>query len=648
MSNQSYLVNEIQSFKVLPHSYASRLNDTLELINNGKTPSYSLKRCRMVGDFIEFCDRENLVINSGVDVALCFSAWQEEHFSGSKKLASETLVSYARALRITLLKLSHKSVQGLPEESSIPLVRRLSTTVYSESSNSKTKILGGFDLPVDENKQSVTLALEDDIDTFIENLAIKMRKHRDVIYKISVKYLQCALSRFEFAQQAKAQITKEKFQKNANLQHPTQKCIGGGQHLSLFSLSLRDGECGYSNLMAYINHCHNGLIDRKFPGGNNHLYRFTNNQFELREHFGLSSISAVAASNIIIIESGINIDSLRNISLTAQGALSNCFEANTQGFRIGYKKARAKAHKSRNLKHLNLDDTHISKAFDYLMLVTSHHREMLEGKVKQRLFIHDSTTDSGQPNIISDTAFKYGFKRLLIAAREHLAIDPDWCKDVTTECIDEVLAHSPNAKALRATEGVIRWFDSGGNPSVAANYLGNSEAVAIKNYLPKELQLAVYNQRIKRFHNVLIASATNGEVYQIKALDLKDEKELSEYLSKLDKRIPQWRTAIQALSTDFPVIKDKNRKVTLDLCPENIAIMKACYVKQSERDTNGIMITDGISDLSQVYQGIITYLKKNPDRRLSRTVLKGEKLYDNKTHGYQAIKINKEVVKVAK
>lgn len=645
MPKGSQLVNDIHSYKVLPHSYASELNDALKRISNGKTQSYKTKKARMLSDFLEFCFNENLTIKNGTDVAQCFSAWQELHFSGSKNLAPETLISYARALWITLLKLCYKSVLGLPETNSIPRPRRLSTIVFSNTGTSKTKILGGFELPVNGNEQSLALTLETDVDTFIKNLVCTMRKHRNVIYKISKKYLADATSRYEFAQHVTKQISIEKFQDNTKLLHPEQKALGSGQHLSLFSKNLRDSECGYSNLIAYINHCHNGLITRHFPGGNNHLYRFTNNQYELREHFGVSSISAVAASNIIIIESGINVESLRKLSLTAQGTMNNFFEPTPNGFKIAYHKPRARAHISRNLKHLNNNDAYIESAFNYLALATSHHRTMLKGKNASRLFIHDSAKETGQPILMSDFPFKHGFKRLLVAARDLLTNDPDWCDGVTVKCIDEVLDHNPNAKALRATEGIIRWFDSGGNPAIAAKYLGNTEAVAIKNYLPKELQLAVYNQRIRRFQNVLIASATNREDFQIKALDLKDEKELKTYLSKLDERVPQWRTVVEGLSKDSSHQIKRSKKVTLNICPENIALMKACYVKQSEREIKNIKKEDGISDLSHVYQGLITYLKKNPDRRLNRTILKGEKLYDNKTNSYLQVQIIKQEVK---
>lgn len=491
---QSYdkAINEILCHKVLMHNYAERLNDGFRRINAGKEYSYKQRRKRVLTNFFEFCEREDYIINTGVDVALCYSSWQEHHFSGTNKLAPTTLISDALALWGVLTKLRHPSVNALPVGSNIPKPRKLRELVYSDVSRSSSKLLGGFKLPSNTSNQSLTFTLETDVDSFIKNLVETMRLHRDIIYKVSVKYMNDANERRNFATDAAARIDASKFEDNPELLHPLQRAKGSGQHLSIFSSALEEGECGKSNLMAYITHCHNGLINRNFIGANNHLYRFTKHQYELREFFGLSSLSAVAASNIMIVEAGINVDSLRKLEVSAHGNTNNFFEPRANGYNISYHKPRAnsKAYKSRNLKRTqtpsivrnSTHDTtslriisiepnssfHIESAVNYLSDATAHHRSMLEGKLKRKLFIHDSTSNTGKPQAISDFPFKHGFKRLLVAARDYIIEDPDWCKGVSVDDIDMVLAQAPNAKKLRATEGVIRWFDSGGNPVVAA------------------------------------------------------------------------------------------------------------------------------------------------------------------------------------
>ncbi|MBN8124799.1 hypothetical protein, partial [Vibrio vulnificus] len=85
---------------------------------------------------------------------------------------------------------------------------------------------------------------------------------------------------------------------------------------------------------------------------------------------------------------------------------------------------------------------------------------------------------------------------------------------------------------------------------------------ALRNYIPKELQVAVYSQKIKRFQNVIIASATNGEEYQIEALNLRNEEELKIYLDKLDKRIENWRTLTRTfIKDDINSPSSTNQKV---------------------------------------------------------------------------------------
>ena len=641
MTDTPRYVNELHCYTVLPHSYASKMDKLIEEVTSKFSYDTKRRRIRTFNSFIKFCAEAHIAINCGTDVQMAFSAWQEFHFSGAdgKRKTANTIISDASALRGVLLQLTHKSVEGLPFTNALPELLRLSSAVFSHTDSNQSKFLGSINF-ASESTNSLTLALETDHNTFIENLVTSMRKHRDVIYRVSIQYLMDARGRHKFAQEIVEKIGRDKFESH-DLLHLTQTASGTGQRLSLFSSSLAGGECGYSNLIAYLYHCHDGLI-KDFAGSKNHLSRFTD-MYELREHFGISTLSAVAACNIIITESGININPLRRLTLTAQGSMSSFFESKPNGFIIRYHKPRARKIINRSLKHLNTDDNYIKVAFDYLVDATSLHRSKLTGEPAQTLFISDSIIEHGLPSAMSDLAFKGGFRRLLEKAKELITANPNWCDGVTVECINEVLAHNPNAKKIRVTEGILRWFDSGGIPAVAAQYLGNTEAVAINNYLPRELQLAVYTQRVRRFQHVLIASATNGQEYQLGALDLKNETELSEYISRLDRRIPHWRTVIDRLSQDFD--KKKNDitiadKVVLDINPNNVALMRACYEIHLNRAKENIKRDDNISNISTVYQSLLAYLNKNPDRQLSRCIQKGDRLYENSTNNYDELNLD--------
>ncbi|EPP5350877.1 hypothetical protein ACUSRR_004057 [Vibrio alginolyticus] len=623
MKVKKHTINDIHCQKIMAHQYAVNISTSITKILSGKSYSYKRRTTRTLNEFFAFCFENELTIEASSDIAICFSAWQEQFIENELKDKSvDTVISDVRALWLALRKLSDPSNKGLPSGSKIPKPRRISKDVYTNTENVKSKLLGGLDLTTELRKESVALTLETDPDTFIKHLIDTMIDNRDVIYNISKQYLEDAIRRFNFANEATQKVSVEKFVGNKKLLHPTQTASGSGQRLSLFSEFLRDGECGYTNLIAYIAHCHDGLVTHNFSGGQNSLYKFTRNQYELREHFGISTLSAVAACNIIIIESGINVDSLRNLELTSQGSMSNFFEVlGDDRFRIEYHKARAKASLSRPLKHAK-DTPYIEKAFDYLVEATAHHRSLVDSSDAKKLFLFHSAAKTGLVAPMSSLPFKWGFKKLLQNAKDYLEEHPDWCKGVSKTDIDEVLIHAPNAKKLRATEGVIRWFQSGGNPSVAAKYLGNSEIVAIKNYIPEPIRVAIYNQKVRRFQNVLIAAATDNEPFQITALNLKDEKELTKYLGLIDKRVPHWRSVVSqvaSMGTQSP--SSNTQKVTLNICAENIAVMKACY----ELDGN---VSDSIKELSTVYQALKAYLDENPSRSMKRIVQKGERLYN--------------------
>ncbi|HHJ3233794.1 hypothetical protein [Vibrio parahaemolyticus] len=631
MNGKNHTNNDILYHYIMGAKYASRMNNNIGKISRGKSYSYNQRRKRVLRSFFHFCLKENYFIKTGTNVALYYSVWQEHYIAAkSSRKSPLTLTSDITALWGALTKLCSPSVGGLPVIKLIPRPRKINHRVFTNIENDQFRLLGNLALPSEIGQNRLTLSLETDPDTFIKNLVDTMVKNRDVIYEVSKQYLDDAIDRFTFGCKARRKVSIKKFLDNPTLLHPHHKARGSGQHLSLFSEYLAgEDECGYTNLISYISHCHNGLITRDFIGGNNSLYRFTDTQYELREHFGISTLSAVAACNIIIIESGINVDSLRKLRLTSLGSMSNFFEVLTRGFRIRYHKARAKRIIRRHLKHA-VDIPYIEIAFSYLVEATSHHRTFLSGSDAKRLFIFDSAAKSGRVVPMSDFPFKNGFKVLLKQAAIYLEQNPNWCNGVTSIDIDDVLQHSPNAKKLRATEGVIRWFQSGGNPAVAANYLGNTEAVAIKNYLPEELQLAVYNHKVRRFQNVLIAAATNGEEYQSSALNLQNERELQEYLSRLDKRIPNWKIAInQIVDRERISVTNRNRKkISLDICPENIAVLKACSEIEIKRISKGKNVNDRIKELSVVYQALRSYLETNSTRKHQRIVQEGERLYN--------------------
>lgn len=635
---------QLKYYRVLPDKYASRLDDNFRRVTVSIDYSYKLRKKRNLDEFIDFCDANQLFIESGGDLSYAFSAWQEAMLGKCDKRV-ETLKSDTRALRAILISLAAPKIDGLPYIKKLPPTLRFSSSVFTSTKEAQNKVLGEFSITSiqDNTDTSLTLLLETDVDSFISHLISEMRKHRDIIKKISIKYLDEATDRLSFTEEVVEDIPPSTFD-SVDLLHSTLKAKGTGQRLSLFSDSLPN-EDGYKNLIAFLYHRNNGIIHSDFPGSKNHLSRFTN-QYQLREHFGISTLSAVAACNIIIIESGINVDSLRKLQVTATGSIANIYEPTNNGFKINYHKRRAKSYKKRTLKHTGKEAPKIETAFNYLIDATRHHRSMLSGKDKLHLFICDSSKEYGLPRKMSDLPFKSGMVRLLLEARQLISDNPDWCEGITVEDIDQVIKHAPTAKKLRTTEGILRWYDSGGNPAVAAKYLGNTESVALRNYIPKELQVAVYSQKIKRFQNVIIASATNGEEYQIEALNLRNEEELKIYLDKLDKRIENWRTLTRTfIKDDINSPSSTNQKVTIDICSESVAILYACHQIYIQAQKTSKETDKTISNVAKVYQSLILYAKSSSgDRRLTKIIQRGISIYDANIDDFANINLVKGIV----
>lgn len=120
---------------------------------------------------------------------------------------------------------------------------------------------------------------------------------------------------------------------------------------------------------------------------------------------------------------------------------------------------------------------------------------------------------------------------------------------------------------------------------------------------------------------------------------------LTKYLSRLENRIPHWKSVMKKISANNEKSDTVSEaRVTLNICPENIAVMKACHIIEMQRIESGESLDDSIKELSYVYQALSDYLRSHPDRRLKRTVHKGERLYEKKVRSYSDIKVTKQEV----
>jgi len=93
-------------------------------------------------------------------------------------------------------------------------------------------------------------------------------------------------------------------------------------------------------------------------------------------------------------------------------------------------------------------------------------------------------------------------------------------------------AHTANLRLLRVTQGLITWFESGGDIQKVANTLGNTARVSLRHYIPRSLQLIMNKRMIRRFQNLLISAATVGEPYMLEVTDFSSIDRLHAFLAQ--------------------------------------------------------------------------------------------------------------------
>ncbi|ELB2738904.1 hypothetical protein QNE41_001053 [Vibrio parahaemolyticus] len=604
--------------KILPHKYALHIHTGLEGRFGGlEQPSRAI---RSLVDFLEFIAGHDAVIESSTELSLFFHNYQECYMEDNRHKAPLTISSDLNTLSFTIARL--QSLGVFPDGHIAPVKRQAEQEIFQDASEDAKKVLGGLELPTQskDEEEPLTLRLNAPSEEFLDALIQNIRKHRNTILHISRCYLAEASKRFDYKKIALDLIPESLFDDPENL---TQCKNPKGQRYSLFNPE-RLGELARLNLIAYLHYKQNGLVTKDFKG-RTYLNSFGGTT-ELREYFGISALSAVAAQNIIIIESGINVDSLRGIELCKDATLKNTFRITDDGFNIIYEKKRASSPRNKEMNFVDESDININFAFDYLLRSTEYHRTLAPPNEKNFLFLHDSTNEEGVVRYMSAFPFKYGFKKLLTKARERISQDPMWCQHVTVDDIDELLEHAPNAKQLRVSEGILRWFDSGGDPFVASSYLGNSESVALRNYIPSELQGVLYSHQISRFQHLLLAAATDEKSYSkaVLGLDTKDGSDDSYqlYISQLDAINPNWRNLAESGAVEKSNTTDE--AFALIMTKDNVARLYKAFMKENSVLLNGVTPDEETSLLSDIFKNLVSYVNAHgtrPQRTLLRDII---------------------------
>lgn len=602
---------------ILPHKYAGDIKVALDSIFLSLAEPHRVRRT--LHDFLYYIFEQGLQIKSSSELSLLFHSYQEIELTTSENTLT-TIMSNLSALRNTIEKLQGRAIfpKGF-----IAKILTAELSNFGNPENDMKKVLGGLDLPsaTKGDERPLVMRLNVPVDEFLESLVNSIRRHRNTILHIARSYLRDANERLTFGDNAIENVPSNTFDDPENLSVENNE---KGQRYSLFNHTKYDS--ALMNIVAYFHHKHDGLITADFIGGNNHVTRFGGSG-QMREYFGLSTLAAVAAQIIIIIETGINISSLRSLQIGASGNLKDTFRLTETGFNIIYDKSRAGS--KRNKQMVFVDDSKINSdfAFKYLLKATKRHRYHASDEDGKYLFIHQTMQLEKTVCRISDMPFKTGFCKLLVKAGIEIESNPEWCVNVNIGDIEKLLKHNPNAKQIRTSEGILRWYDSGGDMIKAATYLGNTESVAIRNYIPPELQDALHSHQIAKFQNLLLAAATNGKPYQADVLNLQvneSKNELKDYIAQLDILHPNWQILGGSKKIKAADANHDDAMIAMIFTKDVIVTLFDAFDQENNSFKNGFTPDEGTAFLSDVFKNLISYVNgygKGEHRRLIQEVM---------------------------
>lgn len=516
--------------------------------NHVKSSAYSYKRRTLRGflRFISFASTEYGQLNEE-NLNLALASFRNHCYTSRGGSSVITADSDYRAFANLMKKLSGKELPHILIPKSLPanieLLRvwdKQSCLGYMNPRFWKEEY-ETLDHPI-----QTAIPSEHYLDLFIKH----QRSYMDSMKVLARDYIEQAHARYQKGKEYIANTSSMRFS-NSPL-YEEKISVQNGQRYSLFSDQLPDDR-GIRNLVGYLHHQHQGLITRTFPGANNHLYRFGGRTF-LSEHLGLSADLAAACAVIIVSETGINPESLYDITLTGDknkvsSIISRCDQG--KGFELVYTKKRAGGTKK---KLVISDKSHTINAeycFELLVEVTQEHRK--HSGLRQ-LFIHDSQHKVRTITPVSKTAFKGALKRLVSRSND-----------------TDLIMSFPTLAKLRVSGGILAWYDNGGDPRAASRYLGNTPSVALRHYLPREVQEIVYSQQIRAFQNILIAVTTKEKEYQQAALSIRDKTHFIKFLNTTVQNSSIHRL-LETAKRSVPTASSSS-KITFVLSETNIAML---------------------------------------------------------------------------
>ncbi|SFI00320.1 hypothetical protein SAMN04487959_11463 [Modicisalibacter xianhensis] len=309
---------------------------------------------------------------------------------------------------------------------------------------------------------------------------------------------------------------------------------------------------GLQNLVGYLHHRHNGIaVLEALPFSWGSVTQSYGREF-VRRHLGLTRTTSVAFFILLVIELGVNVESLdsaRLQNLNGELRLTSSFD-DPALTRVAVVKPRAAkvVHKLAGPS----EAISVSEIMSALYAMTEHWRQ--DGEMA--LWLAPRRGDVPAPIGKHQSLWKAFLRR--------------W------PSISALISKPITRADVRVLGGVVVWFEAGGDMQVAAAYLNNRPDVALRNYIPKEIQDAFYEHQIRKFQNLLVIAATQQDAdILVKALRFESLDGLSTELEAIRQD--------KALSGS-PMFKRRDREIVAEstpqqqsvfmLSPRNVAVLE--------------------------------------------------------------------------
>lgn len=409
-------------------------------------------------------------------------------------------------------------------------------------------ILSAFDISLFESDE-----------VFLDHFYRDQRWAFDLIRDAAIREARQSIAEFKLGQSLIAQCDidylRDVYRDTGQLCDPNIK--PKGQPLSFFSAQHPKG---LINFLGWVWYEHGGLLkNRSFPGFA-HVHDLGGTE-RIKRMLGLTTDSAIGFFIVVLGETGLNVESLERM-IIADKDRRTIFLAPTDSadyVRVTAPKPRAQKDIPKLLKVPDDEEINAYVCLETVLKLTAPARA---GSEQKELWIYPYLTKQKCGHPITGCGWKGAFARFLKRNPE----------------LRTLQRRGATRSMIRGSAGIIEWFESGGNMFKAAAKLGNTPEVAVRRYIPKELQDAFYRREIRRFQQLLILVATKNQNLAVRAGGYSSRAKLERDLRLLlndpdhsDSELAKLLFAKRRPDKKSPTLK---ARVTFVASAENVALLK--------------------------------------------------------------------------